>query len=136
MTGRLAPPTGSAPPARATLRPGERIELVPLAEEVTQRYFDEFPDDAERYGDTGREWCVHDNQYILAWAVGDLAGHRMLARQVSWLAELLSARGYPRERLARNLEIVADVLGERIPDQRDEVAELLTRVAGSVRAGA
>lgn len=133
---RLAPPSGSAPPANATLRPGERIELVPLAEEITRRYFEEFPDDLERYGHAARDWCVHDNRYILAWAVGDLAGYPMLAKQVDWLARVLGARDYPLERLARSLELASDVLAERVPDRRDDVVELLAGAASSVRAGA
>jgi hypothetical protein len=131
---RPAPPSGSAPPAAATLRPGERVELVPLAEEVARRYFEEFPGDFDRYGDVARDWAVHDTRYILAWTVGDLAGHAMLARQVDWLAGVLAAREFPLGQLARNLEIAADVLGERLPERRDEIAELLAAAAESVRA--
>ena len=131
---RLAPPSGSQAPAAATLRPGERIELVQLAEELSSRYFAEFPDDLDSYGDAAREWCVHDNRYILAWAIGDLAGHRMLADQVEWLAGLLAARDYPLERLARNLELAGDVLAERVPERRDEAVGLLAGAAAAVRA--
>ena len=104
-----------------------------LAEEVSGRYFAEFPDDLDTYGEVAREWCVHDNRYILAWAIGDLAGHRMLAEQVEWLAGLLAARDYPLERLARNLELAGDVLAEHVPDHRDEAVELLASAAAAVR---
>jgi hypothetical protein len=133
---RVAPPGGLTPPASAELRPGEPIDLVPLAEEVARRYFEEFPGDLDSYGDTAREWALHDTRHLLAWAVGDLAGYRMLAGQVDWLARVLGARGFPLEQLARNLEIVADVLGEHLPDERDRIAELLGAAAASVRAAA
>jgi hypothetical protein len=44
------PPSGMPPPTSATLD-GAVIELMPLAEVVADRYFDEFPEDLERYGD-------------------------------------------------------------------------------------
>ena len=81
----------------------------------------------------GRDWCAHDSQYILAWTIGDLAGHPMLERQVDWLAGLLAARGYPLERLARSLEIASGVLGDHVPDQRERIADLLGGAAESVR---
>lgn len=133
---RPAPPTGAPPPASAAPGPGEPVELVPLAEEVARRYFEEFPGDLERYGGVARDWAVHDTRYILAWTVGDLAGHPMLARQVEWLAGVLGARGFPLEQLARNLEIAAGVLGERLPEERERIAELLSAAAESVRADA
>ncbi|HEX8648002.1 MAG TPA: hypothetical protein VF715_14000 [Thermoleophilaceae bacterium] len=133
---RTAPPGGAPPPSSATLPGGERIELVPLAEEITRRYLEEFPGDLERYGDVAREWGVHDNRYILAWTAGDLAGHPMLAGQVGWLASVLGARGFPLGQLARNLELAAEVLAERLPGERERIAELLGAAAVSVRASA
>ena len=130
---RVAPPTGSPPPATATLPDGERLELAPLAGEVSRRYFEEFPGDLDRYGAVAHEWCVHDNIYILAWTVADLRGHTVLARQVDWLANLLQARDYPLDQLARNLEIAGDVLGERALEHRDAVTRLLAEAAESVR---
>ena len=129
----LARPSGSPPPAAAALPGGDPIDLPPLAEEISRRYFQEFPDDLERYGAEARDWCVHDNRYILAWAIGDLAGHSMLAGQVEWLASLLAARDYPLDQLARNLELAGEVLGERLPDRRDAIGELLGAAAASVR---
>ena len=130
---RLARPTGAPPPASATLPGGGSLELPALAEEVSRRYFDEFPEDLDRYGAEARDWCVHDNQYILAWAIGDLAGHPMLARQVAWLASLLDARGYPLDRLARNLELAAAVLGERLPESSGDIDAMFSAAAASIR---
>ena len=131
---RTAPPSGSPPPDHASPREGERVELGPLAREVTDRYLAEFPDDLERYGPAARDWGEHDTRYILAWTVGDLAGQPMLESQVAWLAGVLGARDFPLEQLARNLEIAAEVLGERLPADREAIGGLLGAAADSVRA--
>ena len=83
-----------------------------------------------------RDWCVHDNRYVLSWISGELAGYRMLNRQIDWLAGLLAARDYPLERLARNLELAAAVMGERLPDHAERVDALCAAAATAVRARA
>jgi hypothetical protein len=67
------------------------------------RYRAEFPDEQERYGDAGIAWCVHDNQHFLNWAVTERNGYGGFERQLAWLAGVLEARDFPRDRLARNL---------------------------------
>ena len=110
---RIAPPSGHPPPAEAALPGGDRIELIPLAEEICHRYRAEHPDEDERYGEAGNAWCVHDNQHILKWvALALKVGEDYLERQIVWLAGILEARDFPLERLARNLEIAADVVAE------------------------
>jgi hypothetical protein len=105
------------------------LSLVPLAEEISRRFFDEFPDERDRYGDAGRDWCVHDNQWLLAWAAEDLAvGGSHFANNVRWLAGILRARDYPAARLGRDLEIAADVVSAH--DER------LTELAAKLRSGA
>ena len=44
---RTQPPGGWPPPDRATLA-GREVELPPLAEAVSVRYFERYPDDLER----------------------------------------------------------------------------------------
>jgi hypothetical protein len=102
-----------APPERA----GE-LDLVALAKEICARYRAEYPDEEERYGDAGMAWCLHDNQHILNWAVGARNGLVDLERELAWLAGVLSARDFPVERLARDLEIAAEV----VPDLTEELA--------------
>ena len=109
----LAPPQGGTPPADAVVVDGETVFLAPLAREIARRHWDEFPDERGRYGDAGFEWCVHDTQYILWWATLDGEDDAVLERQLAWLARLLSARGYPLERLRRAVEIAAEVTAER-----------------------
>ena len=103
-------PSGGAAPEVAQLPGGQRLELPAAAREIARRHRAEFPDEEERYGDRGFEWCAYDNQWILAWAAAEAAGFEDLGRQIKWLSGVLDARGYPVERLARDLEIAADVV--------------------------
>jgi hypothetical protein len=124
MSRGVAPPGGATPPTVATLA-GREIALVPLAEAVADRYFAEFPEDLERYGDAARAWEVHDTQYCLQWAILDVEGSASLAREIAWLANVLRSRGFPLDHLARNLELAADVADERLGDGGAAVAERL-----------
>ena len=129
---QLRRPSGTPPPAHATLADGRRLDLVGAAEDVARRYFDEFPDDRERYSPEVWDWAVHDTRYILSWGVGDLNGIPMLERQLSWLARVLAARDFPLDRLIRNVELAGSVLAERVPERREEIESLFARVAGAV----
>jgi hypothetical protein len=103
-------PSGGAPPEVAVLPDGERVELAGPAREIARRHRAEYPDEQERYGDRGLEWCAYDNQWILAWAASDAAGFDDLGVRIEWLAGILAARGYPHDRIARDLEIAAEVV--------------------------
>ena len=107
---RLAPPGGAAAPLDVQAPDGTTIDLRSLAKDVCARYRSEFPDEEERYGDAGQAWCVHDNQYILHWALLDAQGATTLGDQIAWLARVLHARDFPLDRLRRNLEIAAEVV--------------------------
>ena len=102
------------PPAEVRLPGEDAIDLIPLAREICRRYREEFPDEAERYGDAGIAWCEHDNRHILRWAaIGlELEEPGYLERQIRWLADVLEARDFPLDRLVRNLEIAAEVAAE------------------------
>jgi len=131
-SSRLEPPGGRPPPASAAVA-GTIVDLVPLATEICRRYREEFPDEAERYGDAGIAWCVHDTQYLLAWAA-DEAGDRegTFEPQLLWLADLLAARSFPLDRLARDLDLCAEVLAEGVPGS-GPVQEVLRGGAATVR---
>jgi hypothetical protein len=124
---RPQPPGGWPPPDRAALA-GREIALGPLAEAVSERYFERYPEDLERYGDLARQWEVHDTQHLLNWAIGDVEGHVDLETQVAWLAGVLEARDFPLEHLAGNLDLAADT----VEGELDGAAEL----AGRLRAAA
>ena len=127
MTRAVSPPHGGQPPPdEAVSQDGTKVALRPLAEEICRRYRQEFPDEEKRYGDAGMAWCVHDNQHILNWAYLDQRGVLSLGEQVAWLGRVLHARGFPLERLARDLEIAAEVVGD------DEIASRLRTTAATV----
>jgi hypothetical protein len=128
---RTRPPSGWPPPDRATLG-GREVELLPLAVAISQRYFQRYPEDLERYGDLARQWEVHDTQHLLNWAIGDVEGHVDLERQVGWLAGVLEARDFPIEHLAGNLELAADTVEDEI-DGPDALAGRLRDAAAHVR---
>ena len=130
----LAPPRGGlTPPTETTLAGGEAVWLRPVAEEISRRVHAEFPDERERYGDAGFEWCVHDNQHLLNWAS---LSDAVFQRQLDWLAELLEVRAYPLARLARDLEIAGDVVDERWGEAAAPVSARLRAGAATVRGTA
>lgn len=131
----LQPPSGSPPPTSAQLPDGTTLQLRPLAEEVCRRYRQVFPDEEQRYGSAGVAWCVHDNLHLFNWAVLDLAGHTDLTREVSWLARVLEARAFPLARLARNLDIAADVAAEQLDARHSaQLATAMRKAAAHVRS--
>ena len=129
---RSGPPSGAAPPAIAQLSNGTAIDLRALATKVCNRYRSEFPDEQERYGEAGIQWCLHDNQYLLAWAIQDARdGTLLLTEQSLWLRSVLENRGFPVERLVRNLELAAMVVRDS-----DELEELASSTSGRLAAAA
>ena len=132
---RLSPPSGEPPPTEAELGPGTTLQLLPIAQEICRRYRAEFPDEQERYGDAGNAWCIHDNQHLLNWAAGSVCGWIEMNPEVAWLAGVLEARKFPVERLARNLDIGAQVVLEHVdgePGRR--LSAVLADAAGFVRS--
>ena len=127
----LRPPSGTPPPATAQL--GDReLDLAVLAREICERYHEHYPDEDDRYGPAGADWCRHDNQWLLCWAVGDVLGVTSLDEQASWLAGVLGSRGFPLDRLAHNLRIAADVVEETAGEPGAAVADSLRRAVVSV----
>lgn len=123
---RTAMPSGAPAPEEAA-----GLDLRAMAERVTERYGQEFPDEDERYEPkVWRAWCRHDTQYLLQWAVLDAEGTTSLDQQVTWLAGILDARGFPLDRLARTLELAAD---EADGESRGDVGERLRIAAEGVR---
>lgn len=127
---RLEPPSGFAPPMSASVGSGPPLDLVMLAREICTRYRQEFPDEQERYGDAGTAWCLHDNQHLLNWAAGAARGDIEMRPEVAWLAAVLERRNFPLRRLARNLEIGAEVVATQVPAPAGPgVAEVLADAA-------
>ena len=119
----LAPPTGMAPPVAATLPDGVVLELRPLAREITDRHLLRHAEDLQRYGETGREWCTHDNQHLINWAVLAVSDALSFREQLAWLANVLASRAYPLANLADNLETAAETTRQLVT--RSHTAQLV-----------
>lgn len=113
----------------------EPLDLLALAREICLRYRLEFPDEEERFGEVGNAWCVHDNQYVLDWAIEAVGGYVDMRQEISWLASVLEARDFPLDRLARNLDIGADVVRDSVSGVAGEqLAGVLADAAAFVRS--
>lgn len=133
MTNRgVRPPSGMPPPVRAHLPDGRQVSLLPLVETIADRYFEIHPEEIERYGPAGREWCVHDNLHLLNWAIMDAQGYVSLGDKVTWLANVLDSRGFPLSSLRDDLRIAAEVLRETGDRDLEEPARTLGTAAGTV----
>jgi hypothetical protein len=115
---RPVPPSGVNPPQDFQLADGTQIDLAPLARKLCEHYYAAYPDDLERYGSEGQAWCDHDSRYLLAWGLEDARAQTLdCVAQVQWLARVLTARRFPIQRLARHVELSAEVL--RAPELGD-----------------
>ena len=131
MTERKpARPGGMPPPTDVDLPDGTVVDLRRLAERVAEIHLRRHPEDVERYGlDLAHEWCVHDHQHMLAWAIADLD----LERQVLWLAGVLHARTYPVANLTDSLITAAGVVEEQLgPDHAAVISARLRAAAGTL----
>lgn len=118
MNRRLAPPSGMPPPATAMSPLGKELDLGALAQDTCSAYDAEFPDERERYGPAGMQWCVHDNQHLFNWAALSVTGDIAFLKQIEWLARVLEARDFPLDRLARSLELCAETIERRHPNEQ------------------
>jgi hypothetical protein len=122
----VAPPSGQLPPADVTRADGSTLALRPIAECASDRHLETHAEELERYGPHARDWCVHDLQWLLLWAVQDADGLGVeFGAQVQWLASVLDARGYPLASLADALETLAG-----------EAEEAASGASGRLRDGA
>jgi hypothetical protein len=119
----------------AVLADGQPLDLAALAAEICRRYRAEFPDEEQRYGEAGNAWCVHDNQHLLNWAVQAANDDSDMRDDVAWLASVLESRGFPVERLARNLDLAGDIAGDQLTEPgSDRVSGVLRDAAEFVRS--
>ena len=103
--------------------PGEWLDV---AEGICERYYSEFPDHGQRYGERGRAYCAHDNAYLVAWLV--MALDRIpdaFTRNTAWLRGVLQARNFPTEAFERNLELVGEAVTQLRPDDAHRIATLV-----------
>jgi hypothetical protein len=122
-----APRGGVQPPDTVALDGGETLFVTQIAHEVTRRYGEEYPDSEAQYGPAWRDWCVHDTRFLIGWAA---LGDDVLARNVRWLADVLAARKFPLDRLARTLDLAADAVAEQGADEIAARLRAATRTTG------
>ena len=132
---RTEPPSGDPPPQTFELTAGTKIDLGPLARQLSARYYETYPDDLERYGDAGRAWCEHDSRYLLAWALEDgRSGAVDCVAQVAWLGRVLTARAFPVDRLVHHVELTATLLRTvALGHTTDRAAERMADAASQLR---
>jgi hypothetical protein len=64
----------------------------------------------------------------------DVDGLVSLAREIEWLTTVLRSREFPLEHLARNLELAADVVEERLTESGAAIASRLRAAALQIRS--
>jgi hypothetical protein len=111
-------------------RSGEEIDLVAPAREATELFIAECPEYLERYGEPGRQWCAHDLQHVLNWAL--IRSQIRFDRELDWLTRVLATRDFPLEWLSRGTQLLADVF-ERARPEMAETAERLRLGAARVQ---
>ena len=95
-----------------------------LAAAVTERHYALNPDLERRFGAAGREKCLQDAHYHLSYLAESLGSAlpTLFADYVAWAKVMLEARGVPASDLARNLEVIREVVRERLPGEEGELA--------------
>ena len=112
----VAPPSGQMPPEEVRRPDGSELTLRLIAERASDRHLETHADELARYGPHARDWCVHDLQWLLLWAVQDADGQGVdFDAQVRWLASVLGARDYPLASLADALLTLAGEVEDAAP---------------------
>jgi hypothetical protein len=124
VSRRVAPPSGMPPPVTVASPTDQELDLRALAVQGCKAYEAEFPDNQERYGPAGFQWCVHDSQHLINWAALSLTGTLSFHDELAWLARILEARDFPLDRLARHLELLAETVLRTHPVERSLCEQL------------
>lgn len=88
-----------------------------LAEAITARHYEAFPELERRYGPQGRAKCLQDAHYHLSYLTEAISASlpSLFADYVAWAKVMLESRGVPAADLARNLEVIREVLRQGLP---------------------
>lgn len=98
-----------------------------IAAALVARQFAAMPELERRYGAIGREKCLQDAGYHLAYlaeAVGN-GDAALFADYIAWAKVMLARRGVPAADLARQLEFMGEALGEALPAAQAAPAQRL-----------
>lgn len=112
-----SPPSSSSASASASAH-GDRLrqQQAAIAAALVERQFSERPELAMRYGPVGREKCLQDANYHLAYLADAMSAETpaLFGNYVAWAKVMLGKRNIPVEDLARHLELMRTVLGETL----------------------
>src|SRR6478609_6215867 len=102
-----------------------------LAEAVVTRQYQLQPGLRQRYGEGGRDKCVQDTEYHLAYlaAAVTYSSPALFCDYIAWAKTVLAAHGVGPEDVAANLVCLRDVLGERLPGETGEAVSLYLETA-------
>ncbi|HZG53598.1 MAG TPA: cobalamin-dependent protein [Pyrinomonadaceae bacterium] len=100
-------------------------ERARLAEEVTSRQYEAQPELAAKYGEAGRVRCLQDANYHLSYLAEAVAAssQALFSDYIGWAKVMLEARGIPAADLSRNLQIMSEVVRERLPAEMGLVVQ-------------
>ena len=106
-----------------------RQQQAVLAADLVDRQSAAEPELLRRYGAAGREKCLQDANYHLAFLANAMNAQDpvLFSNYIAWAKVMLSKRGIPVEDLTRHLEFTRAVVGERLPGEAGALAaEYLT----------
>jgi len=113
-------------PENLNILAGRAIDArrTPLAETITDLQYRAYPELAERYGEAGRQKCLEDAGYHLAYLAEAVAANNppLFADYVAWAKVMLAGRGIPEKDLAANLGFLRDALREVLPEEMSGIA--------------
>lgn len=105
---------------------GDRLrqQQAAIAAVLVERQFSERPELLTRYGPIGREKCLQDANYHLAYLADAMSAETpaLFANYVAWAKVMLGKRNIPAEDLARHLELTRTVLRETLADDTGALA--------------
>jgi len=106
--------------------PGEALRQIQgvLAEELVTRQYLGYPELAGHYGSEGREECLQDAQYHLAYLADAMNARapELYANYVAWAKVLLGKRGMSAEGLAHHLELTRKVVKDTVKGEAGALA--------------
>lgn len=108
--------------------------LATLAEAITARHYALAPELDARYGPIGREKCLQDAAFHLSYLAEAIsAGEPGLFKDyVAWAKVMLAERGVPASDLARNLNVLRDVVSGQL--EQDAAALATAYIDGGISA--
>lgn len=95
-----------------------------IAELMTERQYQAYPELAARYGIQGRQKCMEDAIYHLSYLSEAVASTSpvLFADYIAWAKAMLAGRGIPADDLAANLQFMRESLMEELPTDHGAIA--------------